>query len=367
MASSLTPKTPLDALPANTESMAASSTANFPLENKPDDHHRHKRLKLESDVDSQAFGSLTHFPHKDRSSSSTAGNLMQPPSGPSTTKGHPVGHYLSSSPTQLVHRVTTPSHTSTANYGRLSHPNSIASAHPAYLNSNVHTPPDRYVHCFLLLLQVVNHRRHHRAPIQSHRITTIAMVWATTCITIITINTHPSHGQPILISRIITRWKWMVFEPITTILHSNSHWFYLIIPHRHRPCIAHKRPINTKWDDVKAICRPWARLQRICPLLMVESARANPSPFDVLLRCFRWFVHWFIILNDFYPFLAVDNSDWMRTFVSIVLDSPFLVYFLKSGHCFLVLPFLNVYIEWQQPTRCPPRAHSLLLLQTLCI
>ena len=42
---------------------------------------------------------------------------------------------------------------------------------------------------------------------------------------------------------------------------------------------------------------------------MVESARENPFPFHALLHRFRWFVHWFIIMNDFYPFLAVDNSD----------------------------------------------------------
>ena len=145
MASSLTPKTSLDALSSAIESIPASSTANFSFENKPDDHHRHKRVKLESDVDSQAFGSLTHFSHKDRPSSSTTGNLMQPPA-PSPTMGHPGGHYPSQTPTQLVHQATTPSHTSAANYGRLSHPNSIASTHPAYLNSNVRSLAERRAH-----------------------------------------------------------------------------------------------------------------------------------------------------------------------------------------------------------------------------
>jgi hypothetical protein len=103
-----------------------SSPHNSPFDNKTDDH-RHKRVKLENDSDQQNYSSLNNFSYK----SSTTVNLMQPPS----TIGHPVGHYLPQQTPQILHRQSTPSHTLTNNYGRLSHPNSISSTHPTYLNS----------------------------------------------------------------------------------------------------------------------------------------------------------------------------------------------------------------------------------------
>ena len=117
-------------------SAASASTPSSSFETKTDDHHRHKRVKLENDADQQNYPSHSQFPYKDRSISSTTINLMQSPSG---TSGPPIGHYAPQQSAQLVHRQPiTPSTASTNNYGRIpSHANSISPTHATYLNSYV--------------------------------------------------------------------------------------------------------------------------------------------------------------------------------------------------------------------------------------
>ena len=109
---------------------AAATTSEPPgtSEVKHEDHHRHKRMK----VDNEFYSSGNHFPSIDRSISSTSGNLMQSninnSSGNSIT--HSVNPYLSS-PTSQLHRPPTPS---TSNYPRLSsHPHSIPHTHSSYI------------------------------------------------------------------------------------------------------------------------------------------------------------------------------------------------------------------------------------------
>jgi hypothetical protein len=131
---------PVDSLPSTMESTppsaASVSTPSSSFETKTDDHHRHKRVKLENDADQQNYPSHSQFPYKDRSISSTTINLMQSPSG---TSGPPIGHYAPQQSAQQVHRQPiTSSAASTNNYGRIpSHANSISPTHATYLNSYV--------------------------------------------------------------------------------------------------------------------------------------------------------------------------------------------------------------------------------------
>ncbi|CAF1103805.1 unnamed protein product, partial [Adineta ricciae] len=109
---------------SSNDSFESSVPPQASIASLPPDDHRHKRVKTENENDQQIF----NFPYK----SSPTGNLMQP----SSTSGHPTNHYLQTQTSSVIHRQSSvPTHTSTNNYGRLSHPNSISSTHTTYLNS----------------------------------------------------------------------------------------------------------------------------------------------------------------------------------------------------------------------------------------
>ena len=129
--------TTTSALPVKIEpTIPSSATTSVTAQDaKTDERHRHKRVKLDNDVDHSTYSTLNQTPNKDRSINNP--NRIQISSPTATnTMGQPTNSYIvaqSSSP--LTHQPTTPSHTLNNNYVRLSHPNSITPPHAGYLNS----------------------------------------------------------------------------------------------------------------------------------------------------------------------------------------------------------------------------------------
>lgn len=129
-----------ETLPVNTESTISSTPINISHETKTDDRHRHKRVKLEHDVEHSMLPPTNHgTPQKDRVISSSNSSLLQIPttmiSSSSTNMQQNISYAVPQSPSSITHRSVTPSHSLNNNYARVSHTNSIMTNHSGYINS----------------------------------------------------------------------------------------------------------------------------------------------------------------------------------------------------------------------------------------